>query len=87
MEATITNFRRGRHTVYTNQMIINIKGYDREKSKALIGQKVTWITPGKEKKEIKGEIKSTHGNKGALRVHFSQGMPGQAIGTKVEVAK
>jgi len=30
-------------------------------------------------------VRSPHGNKGALRVLFERGMPGQAIGTKVEL--
>ena len=33
----------------------------------------------------KGVIKTTHGNKGCLRVHFEKGMPGQSLGTKVRI--
>lgn len=82
MEAIITSFRRGRHTQYTNQMIVDADT-SKEKSKSLIGKKVVWTSPAK--KEIKGEIKSTHGNKGCLRVHFEKGMPGQSIGTKIKI--
>ncbi len=82
MEAIITSFRRGRHTQHTTQMIID-PNMDKEKSKSLIGKKVIWTSPAK--KEIKGEIKTTHGNKGCLRVHFERGMPGQSLGSKVKI--
>tara|TARA_Y100000034_G_scaffold92364_1_gene111613 strand:- start:714 stop:977 length:264 start_codon:yes stop_codon:yes gene_type:complete len=82
MEATITSFRRGRHTQYTNQMIIDT-GLTKEKNKSLIGKKVTWTSPAK--KGIKGEIKTTHGNKSCLRVHFEKGMPGQSLGNKIKI--
>ena len=82
MEAAIVNFRGGRHTKSSNQMIIE-SNLSKEKAKSLIGKKVIWMSPAKN--EIKGEIKTTHGNKGCLRVHFEKGMPGQAVGTKVKI--
>ena len=82
MEAVIINFRRGRHTKYNSQMIIDTN-VQKERAKSLIGKKVVWISPAK--REINGEIKTTHGNKGCMRVHFEKGMPGQAIGTKVRI--
>ena len=63
-------------------MIID-SNLSREKAKLLIGKKITWTSPAK--REIKGEIKTTHGNNGCLRVHFEKGMPGQSIGTKVKI--
>ncbi len=87
MEAIISNFRRSRHTTYDNHMIILVDGVDnREKAAKLIGKSVTWIAPGKEKKEFKGKISAAHGNKGALRVLFEKGMPGQSVGNKVNIA-
>ena len=84
MEGVISNFRRGRHNVYNDQMIIQIKDVDKkDKTKELIGKSVVWMSPGK--KIIKGIIKRFHGNKGALRVKFEKGMPGQSIGTKIKV--
>ena len=84
MEGIISNFRRGRHTQHTDQMIVEIKGMDKkDKRKELVGKKVVWTSPGK--KTITGIIKRFHGNKGALRVKFEKGMPGQAIGTKVKI--
>ena len=83
MEAVISSFRRGRHTQYTNQMIINAD-MNKEKAKELIGKKVIWTSPAK--REINGEVKTSHGNKGCLRVHFERGMPGQSLNSKVSIS-
>ena len=84
MEGTIVNFRMARHHTKGNHMIIMIEGVDStEKAEKLVGKEVVWKTPGKKGNEIKGKIASTHGNKGAVRVIFEKGMPGQAIGNKV----
>lgn len=84
MEAMILNFRGGRHTKSNNQMILKVENInDKEKAKALIGKKVVWKSSTG--KEIKGTVKALHGNSCALRVLFERGMPGQAIGTKVNV--
>ena len=83
MEATVVNFRRGRHRQYNNQLILEINGYNKEKAKHLIGKKVSWVSPGKLKRIIMGQIKSTHGNKGTVRAYFERGLPGQIIGKKV----
>ncbi len=84
MEGVIKNFRRGRKTQTTNQMIVVIKGVDKkEKAAELVGKSVVWKSPAG--KEIKGEVRSAHGNSGAIRILFEKGMPGQAIGNKVVV--
>lgn len=84
MEGTIVSFRRGRHVTYGNQLIIDF-GLNKEKAEELIGKKVTWTSPGKNKKEIKGEIKALHGSKGRLRAMFERGLPGQSINTKIKI--
>ncbi len=48
----------------------------------LIGRKVAWKS-GKNK--IIGKIVDTHGNKGLVRAKFRKGLPGQALGTTVEL--
>ena len=84
MEAVIVNFRRGRDTQKDTHMILKVDGIDsKEKAAKLLEKKVVWKSPAG--KEIKGIVKSTHGNKGALRAIFEKGMPGQAIGAKVKV--
>jgi len=83
MEGVIVNYRGGRHTQVTNQMIVLPTGVStKEKAQALIGKEVTWTSPGK--KEIKGKVAKEHGRNGAVRVIFATGMPGQAIGQKVK---
>ena len=65
-------------------MILLVQGIsNKEKAASLIDKKVTWKSPSG--KEILGKIASSHGNKGAVRVIFEKGMPGQAIGQKVTI--
>ena len=78
------NFRRNRHTQKPTHMIIQVEGVDRkDKASSLVGKQVSWKSPAD--KEIKGKIASTHGNKGAVRAIFENGMPGQSIGSKVQI--
>lgn len=79
MKGTITSFRRGKHTQTDNQMIVIPEG----DSKDLVGKSVIWKSSSG--KEIKGKITALHGKKGAVRVHFEKGMPGQSLCTKVEI--
>ena len=84
MKGVIVNYRRGRHTQNPYQMIVKVEGVDsKEDAEKLVGKEVVWKTPAG--REIKGKVTATHGNKGALRVRFEKGMPGQAIGSEVEV--
>lgn len=78
---TIKNYRQGVRTQYTNQIIINIEGSDKETSNKLVGKKVVFKTSGA--KELIGKVASVHGNKGAIRAKFEKGLPGQAIGKDV----
>ncbi len=48
----------------------------------LIGKKVLW--KGKNKENV-GKIVGFHGKNGAVRVKFKKGVPGQALGTIVEL--
>ncbi len=84
MKAKIANFRRGRHTQKTNQMILYVEGVETiEAAKKLVGKTVVFKTSTG--KEIKGKVSNAHGNNGAVRVLFEKGMPGQAIGSDVEI--
>ena len=84
MEGLLTNFRRSAHHQTTHHLLIHVDGYDtRVKSEKLLGKKVTWKSPAG--KEIKGEIKAVHGNKGIVRAIFEKSLPGQAIAQKVKV--
>ena len=84
MEGVIVNYRGSHKTQNTNQMIIKIQGIDsKEEAKKLIQKEVIWETPSK--KQMSGKIMKEHGNKGAVRVKFIPGLPGQSIGTKVQI--
>jgi len=85
MEGIIVSFRRGRHTQKDNQILVNVKDIDnKEKASKLIGKTVIWKSPAG--KEIKGKISNAHGNNGVLRVLLERGMPGQSLGTKVNIS-
>ena len=84
MQGIISNFRSSRHVQKGNHMIIIVEEIDDlEKAKSLVGKKVTWKSPAG--KEINGKVASAHGRKGAVRVIFETGMPGQSVGSKVTI--
>ncbi len=84
MKGIIVNYKGGKHTQVTNQMIITIEGVDnREAAAKLVGKTIVYNTG---KKDVKGEIRSAHGNSGAIRVLFETGMPGQSIGKPVTLS-
>lgn len=83
MNGVIVNYKSGKHTQTTNQMIVQAESVSsREEASKLVGKKVIYNTG---KKDITGEVRSAHGNSGALRVLFETGMPGQALGKKVSI--
>ncbi len=83
-KAVILSFRRGRHTQRTNQFLLEVEGVEtRAKAAQFIGKTVVWKSPAK--REIVGKITHPHGNSGVLRARFSRGLPGTALGTKVEI--
>lgn len=82
----IVNYRGSHKTKRKpRQMIVVAQGVsDRASAGKLIGARLTW-TNGKT--SITGTATHLHGNKGALRVRFDRGLPGQSIGAKVEIKK
>lgn len=86
MEATVCNFRQGRHTQKNKHMILAVSGVSsKDKALKLVGKKVEWTSPSG--KKLLGEIKAAHGCKGCVRAIFETGLPGQAVGTKVKVVE
>ena len=84
MEATVMHFRQGRHHVNSHQMIIKVAD-NAEEAKKVLGKTVTWKSPAG--KEIKGKVSAIHGRNGNVRAIFAEsGLPGQALGQKVQVA-
>jgi large subunit ribosomal protein L35Ae len=56
---------------------------NRAKATTLSGKKVTWTSNANTK--IIGKIMAAHGNSGAVRAKFLKGLPGQAIGQRVQI--
>jgi len=84
MEGYVKSFRGGIHTRSGNQMIVVIDSVgSKAEATKLVGKQVVYTTEAKN--EIKGKVASAFGNSGALRVLFEKGMPGQALGKKVEL--
>ena len=77
MEGIIVNFRGSKRTKKFNHLIINVN-----QIKGLIDKEVVWKS--EKGKEIKGKIVKEHG-KHAVRAIFERGLPGQALGNKVEI--
>ena len=86
MKGTIIGYKGSHHTMSGNQMIVEVKGLKKkQEANKLVGKKAVFTTSGGRK--IIGKVASTHGNNGAIRVRFRKGMPGQAIGQKIEIAE
>ena len=87
MNGVIAAYRGSHKTRHGNQMIVYLDTVKTKKEAvALEGKKVVWANPeGKKKVTISGYVSKAHGGKGALRVVFEKGLPGQSLGTKVEI--
>ncbi len=84
MQAIIASFRRSLKSQTMNQIILVVDGVaSKEDASKLIGKQVTWKSPAG--KELTGKVAAPHGSKGAIRAIFSTGMPGQSLGTKVDI--
>jgi large subunit ribosomal protein L35Ae len=80
---TIVNYRIGIRTQRSKECLIQ---FAPETSSSLagqlIGRKVVWKQG---KNRFVGKIAGFHGKKGVVRVKFLKGVPGQALGTTVEL--
>ena len=82
----VIQFRRGRKNYTPRHFLLEVSGVDsREKAAKLVGKIAVWTSSGKEPTKITGKISSAHGGNGVLRAIFEKGLPGQAIGTDVEI--
>ena len=82
---TIVNYRIGIRTQMPKWCLIQITDANSvSKAGQLIGRKVV-LKYGKN--EFIGKIVSLHGRKGVVTAKFRKGVPGQAIGTTVELVR
>lgn len=79
----ITNFRTGPKSQNPKECLIQFTGISTSSlAGKLVGQKVTWKNETCSKI---GKIASAHGRNGMVIVKFKHGVPGQAIGSVVEL--
>lgn len=77
------NYRIGIRTQMSNECLIQFTNItSTAQAGQLIGKKVLWKN---ENKQFIGKIIDFHGKKGTVRVKFKKALPGQAIGTSVEL--
>jgi ribosomal protein L35AE/L33A len=80
---TIVNYRIGIRTQMPKWCLIQIMGENAvSKAGQLVGRKMI-LRFGK--KSFIGRITGLHGKKGVVKVKFHHGIPGQALGTRVEL--
>ena len=77
------NFRRSLKRINKRHYLIEVNATNREEAEKFTGKQAIWKSVTG--KEIKGEVKAPHGNKGLVRAIFEKGLPGQAINTEVEI--
>jgi large subunit ribosomal protein L35Ae len=84
MKGIILNYRRSRHSAYTNHFIVEVEGVKtKEEASKLIGRKTVWLS--KSGRKIRGKIASAHGAKGEVRIITEKGLPGQAVGDSISI--
>lgn len=86
VKGKVLQFRRGRHRIHERHFLVEIDGVsDKEGAVKFLDKEVSWKSPAG--KVIVGKISGVHGNNGVVRAIFEKGLPGQALGTEVEVGK
>jgi large subunit ribosomal protein L35Ae len=79
----IMNYHIGIRTQSSRECLIQFANVDSAAQAGhLLGQKVVW--KGENKKFI-GKIVGFHGKNGVVKARFKKGVPGQALGTTVEL--
>jgi large subunit ribosomal protein L35Ae len=82
---TILNYRIGIRTQNPKECLIQ---FEHVTSASLAGQLVTKKVIWKQgESKFMGKIVGYHGKKGVVKVKFQRALPGQALGTKVELVQ
>jgi large subunit ribosomal protein L35Ae len=83
LKGVIIDYRKGSKTQKPKECLISFSGIETvSEAGRLIGLKVAW--PVGERK-CRGKIIALHGKKGVVRALFRKGVPGQALGSLVEI--
>ena len=79
----ITNYRIGIKEQTSKECLIEFENVtSASQASKIVGQKVTWRNGAK---KLVGKIRGPHGRNGMVRAKFVHGVPGQAIGSTVEL--
>jgi len=82
-EGVIVSYRRGPRSQKPKDCILRFPSVESgSEAIPLIGRKVAWPI-GKHK--VRGKIVAFHGRNGLVRARFRKGVPGQALGSLVEI--
>ncbi|MCS7120454.1 MAG: 50S ribosomal protein L35ae [Nitrososphaerota archaeon] len=83
IKGVVLAYRKGPKTQKPKECLLRFPNIDtREEAAKLIGRKVAWpLAP----KRCIGKILATHGKNGVVRARFRRGLPGQVLGTYVEI--
>jgi large subunit ribosomal protein L35Ae len=83
-QAIFVNYRQGMFNQKTRSILLRIPGVsDASTASKYIGRKVIWHS--QTGKKLVGKIISIHGQGGTLLSRFRKGLPGQALGSTVEI--
>jgi large subunit ribosomal protein L35Ae len=83
LQGVVVSYKRGLKTQNPKESLIRFpKIGTRAEGSQLIGRKIAWPV-GKHK--CIGKVVGVHGNNGLVRARFRKGLPGTALGTKVEI--
>jgi len=84
IKGIILNYRLGPFTQHNKELLTKVLNIRNEsEASEYIGRKVVWRSIGG--KKIVGKVVGIHGKNGVMRVRFRAGLPGQAIGTNVDI--
>jgi large subunit ribosomal protein L35Ae len=84
IQGIIINYRMGPRSQKSKECIIKFAHINSvSEASRLIGRKVVWKI---DENRILGKIVDLHGKEGLVRARFRKGVPGQALGTNVELA-
>ena len=83
-QGKIVNYLQGGNTQVNNKVLIKVEGITSDKEAArFLGRRCIWRSSTG--KRITGKVIHVHGKNGIILVRFVKGIPGQAIGTSVEL--
>ncbi|NHI83520.1 MAG: 50S ribosomal protein L35ae [Candidatus Thorarchaeota archaeon] len=84
LKGVVASYRRGKHLQHPNQVLLLFNDIKtKTEAASLIGRQVSWTSSTG--REVLGKVLSVHGNSGVVRAKFRTNLPGQAIGTPVEI--